>query len=89
MVDIADIDGGEDNVAEGGRGGLDACHRVSVGKVLSILGEKVGWCRTHCNLTNSYKVNGIDTSIFFTKEAYLYRNEGPNFVDITKDNIFY
>ena len=47
------------------------------------------------NVRYRCRVNGIDTFqqfftkfLFYVKEAYVYKNDGPTFVDIIKDIIF-
>lgn len=57
MVDVADEDGGEDDVAERGRGGLDARHGEGVNVLLRILRQKVERGRTNCNLDKNIFLN--------------------------------
>jgi len=50
LVDVADKDGGKDDVAERSRGGVNAGHRVRVDVLFSILDQKEGRGRTDGNL---------------------------------------
>jgi hypothetical protein len=50
LVNVADEDGGEDDVAERGRCGFNARHGVCVGILQRILSQKVERGRDNCYL---------------------------------------